>query len=116
MLTSIVTATRADELYKQVSDTVYLDTTTKTQHHQLIVPLQIMSAQEKNKEVIAKYFTEYWGKLNPGIVDELCSDDFMISYPMHGPKYGKEAAKQMLVDFKAVSSVSMHHFDTTNVR
>jgi hypothetical protein len=75
-----------------------------------------MSVQDMNKEVIAKYFSEYWGKLNPDIVDELCSDDFMISYPMHGPKYGKEAAKQMLVDFKAVSSVSMHHSDTTNVR
>lgn len=61
-----------------------------------------MSTQEKNKEIIAKYFAEYWGKRNPDIVDELCADDFMISYPMHGPKYGKKAAKQMLIDFKTV--------------
>ena len=61
-----------------------------------------MSLQEKNKAIIAKYFDEYWGKLNPDIVDELCSDDFQQFYPMHGPKEGKEAAKQMLTDFKAV--------------
>jgi hypothetical protein len=64
-----------------------------------------MSTQEKNKAVIARYFDQYWGKLNPNIVDELCADDFMISYPMHGPKYGKEAAKKMLIDFKAVSQM-----------
>ncbi|KAH8816595.1 hypothetical protein F5884DRAFT_818607 [Xylogone sp. PMI_703] len=60
-----------------------------------------MSLQENNKAVVSKYFEEYWGKLNPNIVDELCADDFVIAYPMHGPKYGKAAAKKMLVDFKA---------------
>lgn len=42
------------------------------------------------------------GKANPNVVDELCADNFMIAYPMHGPRYGKEAAKQMMIDFKAV--------------
>jgi hypothetical protein len=58
--------------------------------------------QDQNKAIIAKYFSEYWGKLNADIVDELCADDFFQSYPMHGnPKKGKEAAKQAMVDFKA---------------
>ena len=61
-----------------------------------------MSTQEKNEDIVAKYLAEYWGKRNPDIVDELCADDFMISYPAHGPKHGKQAAKQMLIDFKEV--------------
>lgn len=62
------------------------------------------TVEERNKAVIAKYFTEYWGNLNPDIVDEVCADDVLQSYPMHGnPKKGKAAVKQAMVDFKAVS-------------
>ncbi len=61
------------------------------------------TVEERNKEVIAKYFTEYWGKLNPDIVDEVCADEVFQSYPMHAnPKKGKAAVKQAMVDFKAV--------------
>ncbi|KIW86980.1 uncharacterized protein Z519_12445 [Cladophialophora bantiana CBS 173.52] len=60
------------------------------------------TVEERNKEVITKYFTEYWGKLNPDIVDEVCADDVFQSYPMHAnPKKGKAAVKQAMVDFKA---------------
>jgi hypothetical protein len=62
------------------------------------------STEEQNKAVIAKYFDEYWGKLNPDIVDELCADDVFQSYPMQGnPRKGKEAVKQAMVEHKAVS-------------
>jgi hypothetical protein len=62
------------------------------------------TVEERNKQVIATYFTEYWGKLNPGIVDDLCADDVLQSYPMHAnPKKGKAAVKSAMVDFKAVS-------------
>ncbi|KAF5536683.1 hypothetical protein FNAPI_11675 [Fusarium napiforme] len=54
----------------------------------------------KNLEVIQEYFTEYWGKGNPDIVDKLCADNFVINYPIHGPRYGKENAKKMLSEFK----------------
>ncbi len=60
------------------------------------------SLQDRNKDIITRYFTEYWGKGNPDIVDELCADDFLIHYPMHGPRNGKEAAKKMLSEFVEV--------------
>ena len=61
------------------------------------------TVEERNKAVIAKYFTQYWGELNPDIVDEVCADDVLQSYPMHAnPKKGKDAVKQSIVDFKAV--------------
>lgn len=63
--------------------------------------------EKKNLEVVSEYFSEYWGKANPEIVDKLCSDDFVINYPMHGPRYGKAAAKQMLSDFKEVSDAQI---------
>lgn len=59
-----------------------------------------------NLEVISEYFSEFWGKANPAIVDKLCADDFIINYPMHGPRHGKEAAKKMLVEFKEVCTES----------
>ena len=61
--------------------------------------------QEKNKQIVAKYSLEFWGKGNPDIVDELCSDDFVSHYPMHGRRSGKSAIKQMLVEFKEVRPI-----------
>ncbi|PTB39459.1 hypothetical protein M441DRAFT_460431 [Trichoderma asperellum CBS 433.97] len=55
--------------------------------------------EQRNKAIIAKYFEEYWVKGNVSIVDELCSDDFIMSYPNHGPRHGKEGAKKMLTEF-----------------
>ncbi len=60
------------------------------------------SEESQNVAVVLAYFSEFWGKGNPDIVDKLCADDFTMSYPMHGQRVGKEAAKQMLVDLKEV--------------
>ncbi|RMJ13862.1 hypothetical protein CDV36_006467 [Fusarium kuroshium] len=69
-----------------------------------------MPTQEEtnNLEVIGEYFAEFWGKGNPDIVDKLCADNFVINYPMHGPRYGKENAKKML------SRSSRRHFQTSH--
>lgn len=59
--------------------------------------------EQKNLQVIAEYFDQYWGKGNVDIVDKHCADNFVINYPMHGPRYGREAAKKMLLEFREVS-------------
>lgn len=61
------------------------------------------TTQEKNKQIVARYSEEFWGKGNLCVVDELCADDVLSNYPMHGPRRGKEAVKQMLAEFKEVS-------------
>lgn len=43
-----------------------------------------------NLQLVAKYFTEYWGKANPDVVDEVCHDDWTMSYPMHGIRRPEE--------------------------
>jgi hypothetical protein len=60
------------------------------------------SLQDRNKAIVARYSHEFWGKCNVNIVDELCSDDILSNYPMHGPRRGKEAVKRMLAEFKEV--------------
>ncbi|KAI5463911.1 hypothetical protein BGZ63DRAFT_382539 [Mariannaea sp. PMI_226] len=56
--------------------------------------------QEKNRRIVARYWEEFWTKGNTEVVDELCSDEFTVFYPMHGRSEGKEAAKQSLINFK----------------
>lgn len=73
---------------------------------------------DQNRAVVARYFTEYWAKGNVEIVDELCTKDYLIHYPMHGPvvspllpppsssplttpQHGRDASKKMLNDFRA---------------
>lgn len=52
---------------------------------------------------MAHYFEEFWTKGNADVVDEVCSDDTVIYYPLHGRRVGKEAAKKMFTEFKVVS-------------
>lgn len=59
--------------------------------------------EQQNLAVVSEYFDEYWNKANPEIVDKLCADNFVINYPMHGPRYGKEAAKEMMRGLNEVS-------------
>jgi SnoaL-like polyketide cyclase len=66
-----------------------------------------ISLQDRNKQIVAEYYREYWTLGNPDIVDKLCAEDFIVNYPMHGPRQGREAAKQMLLEFKRVR-ISIH--------
>ncbi|TQV97362.1 snoaL-like polyketide cyclase domain-containing protein [Cordyceps javanica] len=67
--------------------------------------------EQRNVAVITEYFEEYWGKGNTEIVDKLCADNFVINYPMHGPRHGKEGAKRLLRDFKeAFPDISFHAY------
>jgi predicted ester cyclase len=53
---------------------------------------------EENKAIVIRWFTEYWAKGNPEIVDELGAEDLVFSYPMHGELHGREPVKKMLTD------------------
>ncbi|KAH8820700.1 hypothetical protein F5884DRAFT_660778 [Xylogone sp. PMI_703] len=58
------------------------------------------SLRERNRQIVAYYYEEFWTKGNSSVVDEVCSDDFVIYYPLHGRYVGKEAAKKMHSEFK----------------
>ena len=46
-----------------------------------------------NKETVALWFSEFWGKGNAAIVDELGAEDIHFYYPLTGPLDGKDAVK-----------------------
>lgn len=56
-------------------------------------------SEEENKAIVTRWFTEYWAKGNPQIVDELGAEDLVFYYPMHGELHGREPVKKMIVDF-----------------
>lgn len=61
-----------------------------------------MTLQNENRLIVARYYSEFWGKGNLEVLDELCSDDFTMYYPMHGRLNGKAAVKDMVIGFKKV--------------
>jgi ketosteroid isomerase-like protein len=61
-----------------------------------------MSLEQNNKAIVQEYFDRYWAKGDSSVVDELCTDDFLISYPNHGSHHGKKAAKAMIDEFREV--------------
>ncbi|KAH0523229.1 hypothetical protein TsFJ059_008264 [Trichoderma semiorbis] len=58
------------------------------------------SMLEMNKQVVSEYTTEFWGKGNTDVVDQLCADDFVSDCPLHGRRQGKAQVKKMILDFR----------------
>ena len=55
--------------------------------------------RETNKAIVARWWTEYWGELNPDIVDELAADDLRWYYPLAGKVRGREAVKKRIIGY-----------------
>ena len=56
-----------------------------------------MSREEKNKALVRRWFTEFWGsKVNLSIVDELAAPDMLLQYSLHKPRRGHEDIKAFM--------------------
>ncbi|WP_331235905.1 alpha/beta fold hydrolase [Natronorarus salvus] len=51
------------------------------------------------KRVVDRWFAEFWGELNPDIVDELAAEDILFHYTLVGEVRGREAVKARIVGF-----------------
>lgn len=61
-----------------------------------------MSKEEDNKAVIARWFTEFWGKdVNMAVIDEIAAPDMLLNYSLHEPRRGREDIKAFMRDFRA---------------
>ncbi|HLQ52782.1 MAG TPA: ester cyclase [Streptosporangiaceae bacterium] len=57
---------------------------------------------EENKAVVARWFTEFWGKdFNPVVIDELAAPDIRFEYSLHAPCRGREEVRQFATKFRA---------------
>jgi predicted ester cyclase len=61
-----------------------------------------MSKEERNKEIIGRWFTHFWGKtVDLSIVDELAAPDMLLKYSLHEPRKGRADIKAFQADFRA---------------
>lgn len=60
-----------------------------------------MSREEKNKALVGRWFTEFWGsKVNLSVVDELAAPDMLLQYSLHEPRRGHEDIKAFMRGFR----------------
>jgi predicted ester cyclase len=61
-----------------------------------------MSREQENKEIVGRWFTEFWGKTcNLAVVDELAAPDMLLQYSLHAPRRGRDDIKRFMTDFRA---------------
>lgn len=61
-----------------------------------------MSKEQENKEIVGRWFTEFWGKTcNLAVIDELAAPDMLLQYSLHAPRRGRSDIKQFMTDFRA---------------
>jgi predicted ester cyclase len=60
-----------------------------------------MSKEEKNKAIVGRWFTAFWGKTcDLNIVDELADPDMLLQYSLHAPRHGRDDIKAFMTDFR----------------
>jgi predicted ester cyclase len=60
-----------------------------------------MSKEGDNKAVIARWFTEFWGKdVNLAVVDEITAADMLLKYSLQEPRRGRNDIKAFMTDFR----------------
>jgi predicted ester cyclase len=63
---------------------------------------QQMSKEERNKEIVGRWFTYFWGKdVDLSIVDELAAPNMLLKYSLHDPRNGHDDIKAFMTDFRA---------------
>ncbi len=67
--------------------------------------------EERNKQIAAKWFEEFWNNANTDIVDELCADDVHMYFPLARRAYdGKEEVASIIKPMH--EAIEGYHFDT----
>jgi predicted ester cyclase len=57
---------------------------------------------EENKEIVGRWFTEFWGAdFNPSVIDELAHPEIRFEYSLHQPLRGRDAVRQFATEFRA---------------
>jgi hypothetical protein len=61
-----------------------------------------MSTEEEHKAIVARRFTEFWGKhFSPAVIDGLAAPDIRFEYSMHAPRRGREQVREFARTFRA---------------
>ena len=61
-----------------------------------------MSKEQENKEIVGRWFMEFWGNpWNPKVIDELAAPDMLLQYSLHEPRRGREDVRDFMTGFRA---------------
>ncbi len=56
---------------------------------------------QANKEIVARWFKEFWGNpWNPKVIDELAAPDMHLQYSLHAPRRGRDDIKAFMTGFR----------------
>jgi predicted ester cyclase len=59
-------------------------------------------SQQNNKEIVGRWFTEFWGPdFNPSVIDELAAPDIRFEYSLHAPCRGRDEVRAFATSFRA---------------
>jgi predicted ester cyclase len=74
-----------------------------------------MSSVEENKAVVARWFTEFWGKdFNPAVIDDLAAPDIRFEYSLHAPRRGRDQVRAFATAFRAAFP-DLHFWGTADL-
>ncbi len=61
-----------------------------------------MSREQENKEIVGRWFTEFWGNpWNPKVIEELAAPDMLLQYSLHAPRRGHADVLDFMTGFRA---------------
>jgi predicted ester cyclase len=56
---------------------------------------------ENNKEIVGRWFKEFWGNpWNPKVIEELAAPDMLLQYSLHAPRRGRDDVRAFMVAFR----------------
>jgi predicted ester cyclase len=59
------------------------------------------STIERNKAIVGRWFTEFWGKTwNPKVIEELAAPNMLLQYSLHAPRRGRADIRAFMVGFR----------------
>jgi predicted ester cyclase len=60
-----------------------------------------MSKEQENKEIVGRWFTEFWGNpWNPRVIEELAAPDMLLQYSLHEPRRGRADVANFMNGFR----------------
>ena len=60
-----------------------------------------MSKEQDNKEIVGRWFTEFWGDpWNPKVIEELAAPDMLLQYSLHEPRRGRADVLDFMTGFR----------------
>jgi len=56
---------------------------------------------ERNKAIVGRWFTEFWGsQWNPKVIDDLAAPDMLLQYSLHAPRRGRDDIRAFMLGFR----------------